>query len=119
MGGHGRSWMAALVVYLEEGLAQGKARGVKCIQARFSNDDPSGDTELLMDVLARGGAPDLEVLDGFVEEEDGFDNGVIWTARAKWLLENKVPARKGACPKLLLRSSTRWRSALCPAEDEW
>lgn len=110
MGGHGRSWMDAFVVYLEEGLAQGKPRGVKRVQAAFSTEFPSGDALMLMDVLARGGAPDLEVLDGFVEGE-----AVIWTSHAKWLLAKKVI--NCACPKLLL-SSTRWRSALCPAEDE-
>ena len=73
-------------------------------------DTPSEDAVMLMDVLARGGAPDLEVLDGFVD-----DKPVIWTPHAKWLLEKKV---MGACPKLH-RSSTRWRSALCPVEDEW
>jgi len=115
MGGHGRSWMDAFVVYLEEGLAQGKPRGVKRVQAGFSYDYPSGDAEMLMDVLARGGAPDLEVLDGFVEEKDGFDNAVIWTSHAKWLLETSVMGKRGACPKLLL-STTLWRSSLCLAD---
>lgn len=110
LGGHGRSWVDALVLYLEEGLAQGKPRGVRRVQTHFSADYPSGDALMLMDVLARGGAPDLEVLDGFVDDE-----AVIWTPQAKWLLEKKV---MGACPKLHL-SSTRWRSALCPVEDEW
>jgi hypothetical protein len=105
MGGHGRSWMDAFVVYLEEGLAQGKPRGVKRVQAGFSYDYPSGDAEMLMDVLARGGAPDLEVLDGFVEEKDGFDNAVIWTSHAKWLLETSVMGKRGACPKLLLSTT--------------
>jgi len=121
MGGHGRSWMDALVVYLEEGLAQGRPRGVKRIQAWFFDEGPRGDAEMLMDVLARGSAPDLEVLNGFVEEENGSDDGVIWTARAKWLLESRVHnhGKQGACPKLLPRSGTPGRSAVCPVEDEW
>lgn len=114
LGGHGRSWVDALVVYLEDGLAQGKPRGVKHIQALFFDERPSGDAELLMDVLARGGAPNLEVLDGFDE-----DNAVVWTSHAKWLLKNRIVVGKsGACPKLLL-SNTRWRSAIFPLEDDW
>lgn len=43
LGGHGQSWVDALVGYLEEGLARGKTRGMKRIQAAFSTDYPSGD----------------------------------------------------------------------------
>lgn len=72
-----------------------------------------------MDVLARGGAPDLEVLDGFVERKDGCNNAVVWTSHAKWLFENKVMGgKKAACPRLIL-CSTYWISALCPREDVW
>jgi hypothetical protein len=55
LGGHARGWMDALVVYLEEGLKQGRPRGVKRLYAASYCDDPFGDAELLMDFWLEGG----------------------------------------------------------------
>lgn len=115
MGGHGRAWTNALVGYLQMGLAQGKPRVVKRIQTIFSSDYPSGDAELLMRVLAKGGAPESDVLEGVFEEEL---YGLIWSSEAKWLFENKITDKAGACPKLRPRS-TPWMSELCPPQDVW
>lgn len=98
LGGHGRAWIKALVVYLEEGLKQGQPRGVKRLKTGFSPDFDDGDGELLMDVLARGGAPELEELGEL------WCRGycVHWSPQAQWLFNNKVTGKNGACPKLII-----------------
>ena len=100
LGGHGRAGMKAFVMYLEEGLKQGQPRGVKRFNAEFFCQNPDGNAELLMDVLARGGAPNLEKLGGLCE---GERDGVYWSPQAKWLFNNKVAGQKGACPRLTCR----------------
>lgn len=97
LGGHGPGWLKALVLYLQRGLEEGSPRGVRHIEAGFSGDFPDGDAELLMDVLARGGAPELEMLSGFCEGRWG---AVYWSPQAQWLFLNAVTGKKGACPKL-------------------
>ena len=91
IGGHGRAGMEALAENLEDGLKQGQPRGVTYIRFESGGDRPDGDAELLMEVLARGGAPELENLWGLREDGDG----VHWSPQAKWLFNNKVVGKEG------------------------
>lgn len=102
LGGLGQTVMKAFVVFLEEGLKQGQPRGVKSLYADFYCHAPKGDAELLMDVLARGGAPELEQLLGVWDKER---DSVYWSPQPKWLFTNKITGKNGTCPKLDSRVS--------------
>lgn len=106
--GAGKAWMTALVTYLEKGLDENRPRSIKIIRLDFNDDYYSpGDAEPLVSVLARGGAPELRILDGVESGENGV-SGVIWSSQATSLFRSTVIGKEGACPKLYMDNPTPW-----------